>query len=495
VVLAIGSPPRPRVRAQIWMGFGLVAILLVAAMVDPFLTVAFAATVVLVVAALRSPDLAAALLLFAGFTNASDILERDHGFPALGAPLLLLLVAAIAIRTERERAHRTTRAAPTSPAASLLPIIVALALVQLVSSFWAAHSAHAVQLALDTVREGALALAVATAIRDVRGLRRAVWAVIAAGGLIATIAVYQYATSAFTSNFGGFARATIESIVGESNNYRLSGPFDDPNFFAMVLVLVVPLALDRALHERRIAPRLLGVMASLMCVLAVVVTFSRGGFIALAVVTFLVILRERPGPKVLLAGAALGVIVLALAPPQYTERLSTIPQAIPGSPIEQPGADVSIRGRTSEVTVGLQMFEDHPVFGVGAGSYGAHYEEYSRRLGLDPRREERDAHDLYAEIGAELGVVGLLVFGLLAVATGRRLRTARRMLAESPGRDGWNLVGALGASLVAYLVTSIFLHASYTRSVWLLVGLAFATPSIAARQREDDERGASVTAR
>jgi probable O-glycosylation ligase (exosortase A-associated) len=420
-------------------------------------------------------DVALVLIFFFGFTNASDVLGTFHSVPGTGQLLFVFGAAVLAIRAVgrfRERVEPRS-----SPAARLLPVVVALVVLQLASSWWASDPAAAVTEAGLTLREGLFAVLVAALLTDGRSLRRAVWAAIAGAGAIATVSVYQYVTGAFTSNFAGFGRATIESIVGTLDDYRLSGPFDDPNFFALALLLAIPLAADRALHEHSVLLRVGALAATLMCVLAVVFTFSRGGFIALLLVGALILIRERPGPVVVIAGSALLIALLALAPSQYTNRLRTITQALPGSSLAAPGSDESIRGRTSEIVVGLRMFSDHPLVGVGASNYEVNYQSEARRLGLDPRREDREAHDLYVEIGAEMGLVGLVAFGGFVMLTGARLRSVRRLADVDP--DARQLAGAVGISLIAYLVASLFLHAAYTRPVWLLVGLAWAAPAVA----------------
>ncbi|MBP1632911.1 MAG: hypothetical protein H6Q11_1199, partial [Acidobacteria bacterium] len=57
------------------------------------------------------------------------------------------------------------------------------------------------------------------------------------------------------------------------------------------------------------------------------------------------------------------------------------------------------------------------------------------------------------------------------------------------GRRRWRAVGreaeanlayAVGAALTGWLATSVFLHLDFARPVWLLLGLAFALPRLAA---------------
>ena len=81
----------------------------------------------------------------------------------------------------------------------------------------------------------------------------------------------------------------------------------------------------------------------------------------------------------------------------------------------------------------LDAFEDHPVRGIGAGGYEAYWAENGSLA-----RPVRDAHSLFFEAMAELGIVGLaLVLGFLGFAA---VSGARRVPTRSSG-------GALGAAL------------------------------------------------
>ena len=63
------------------------------------------------------------------------------------------------------------------------------------------------------------------------------------------------------------------------------------------------------------------------------------------------------------------------------------------------------------------MWRVHPIMGVGPGNFEQHYLDYSSRIGIDPRAEERSAHSLYLESLAETGLVGSVpFFALIGVA-------------------------------------------------------------------------------
>jgi tetratricopeptide (TPR) repeat protein len=97
-------------------------------------------------------------------------------------------------------------------------------------------------------------------------------------------------------------------------------------------------------------------------------------------------------------------------------------------------------GRYQFWSTALDAFEDHPVRGIGAGGYEAYWAQHGSLV-----RPVRDAHSIFIEAMAELGLIGLvLVLGFVGVAA---VSGSRRGPTRSRG-------GALGAAL-AMLATGI----------------------------------------
>ena len=85
------------------------------------------------------------------------------------------------------------------------------------------------------------------------------------------------------AGFGGLSAAHVEEIVGAIDSWRLVGPIDDPNFYGQILVVLVPLAWDRLVHEPRRWLRPVAGAALVGCVMAIGFTYSRGALAALVV--------------------------------------------------------------------------------------------------------------------------------------------------------------------------------------------------------------------
>jgi O-antigen ligase len=129
--------------------------------------------------------------------------------------------------------------------------------------------------------------------------------------------------------------------------------------------------------------------------------------------------------------------------------------------------------------VAWNMFRDNPVLGVGIGNYNSYYQVYARKLGLEWRTTDRSAHNLYLEVAAERGVLGLIVFATIIAFTLQRVFSAGKKFTLLGQSDFAGLAGALGISFITYLIASIFLHDAYPRFFWVLIGICWALPQCA----------------
>jgi O-antigen ligase len=343
-----------------------------------------------------------------------------------------------------------------------------------------------------------IVLVMAIYLRTPLDLDRTLWALLIGGAVLGSLTVYQQLTGSYDQVFAGLARAGLRNIHDAASGYRSEGPVS-ANYFALILVVVVPLAVDRLVHERRLLVRAVSAWALAGVVASVAFTYSRGGVVALAATALplLAYVPRRHAKRWILVGAVAAVgLTAVLIPTRYGQRLAALVQLAGAVQGEAP-RDSALRGRVSEVTSAAMMFADHPVIGVGYGNFEEHYHRYARNLGLDGRSEERQAHSLYLEVAAETGLVGVAAFaGVLAYPIVGMRRTHSALRRGGRARDAQR-VAAFGFALFAYLVGSLFLHLSYPRYLWLLLGIAIAVGAFSDGDRSvaPDRPGAGEPAR
>ncbi len=422
------------------------------------------------------------VLVFITYTRFSDVAVQFHGAPSVAKSFILLLILAVLARwiVYGER--------PDGWQKPVL-LLAGFGLARVASMLYAVDSDVAWDASLNFFKDALIVLIIGVLLKRSTQLRHVIWALLIAGIFLGSLSVYQYLTGSFESNFWGFSQAPRMHIVGESSSNRISGPFGSPNVYAQIMLVLVPLALDRLWNEHNRWAKILAGYGLIVVALTVIFTFSRSGFVALMVVVGVLVLYYRPKLSALLSMLLILLFLLQFLPPEYTERIQTLTLIRPGSSYN-PIGEVSYRGRASEFLVGWMMFRDHPLLGVGVENYPILYQDYSRRVGLDPRTEQRSPHNLYVEVLAEQGLLGFFFFSLILWVAFRDIIKARRALLN---RDHTSLIGmvtAFGISLFGFLVASLFIHSSYSRFLWLLIGIALALPNIVQNELEAQKNGA-----
>jgi putative inorganic carbon (hco3(-)) transporter len=445
-----------------------------------------AAGVALVAALARNAsELATLAVVFILYSNLAVVAVRFHGVPYLvgaAVPALLLIPLVRYLLLQRQKLIIT-------PA---LPLLGLFLIVQLVGAVYARNVPEAAGNVVAFALEGVLLYFLVTnAVRTPETLRRVVWVLLAAGLLLGGVPLYQQITGTFDHEYGGYGqpgtgtfRTGEEDIEGEVRQPRAAGAIGEQNRYAQVMLMLLPLALFRFWGERSAWLKVAALVAAAVIAAGVTLAFSRGA--AVGFILMLVIMLFLGNIKLYqVAGFFLAAALLLLALPQYQARLISIPNVVAlfsesgGSEEEQP--DGAIRGRATAMVAAALVFADHPVLGVGPGMFRYYSREYGNQLGWRFLEGDREAHSLYLGIAADHGLLGLIVFLAILYVILRDLNRARRRWAQEQPLLA-NLATAFFLALVAYMTTGIFLHLSYVRYFWLILGLAAAAAHIAQRQ-------------
>jgi O-antigen ligase len=237
--------------------------------------------------------------------------------------------------------------------------------------------------------------------------------------LIGAIAAALYSWYLFTSSLLGrppFLLPGVEKAQLFAFGDRVvirSGTFEEGNFFGLYLVLSTMIAL----YARRL-------LTAVFLAASVLITFSTVNFAALALLSAILIWRgpakARRGRRLLSVVA--GVLVLAgagalLLGTGYLENV------VSGKLVGQNA--ISRLDRLGLALTGLRMFADHPITGVGISQFGYYYRSYelfdlnSWTLFFDLKRIP---NNVYIELLAELGIVGLALFAAFVSRIWRHLR-------------------------------------------------------------------------
>src|SRR5262249_34893430 len=271
---------------------------------------------------------------------------------------------------------------------------------------------------------------------------------------LALMAVYHYLA-------GDFLRTNVASVKRISGYYGLSG---NPNDLALTLNLLIPIGGVLLLTSRTTMGRLAAAMVLLCGVPAVILTFSRAGFVTLGatLILSLVFLAKRRSPA-----AAAGLLVVALAaipmlPSGYIDRLTTIAN-IEADPTG------SAQGRWDDFQNAAAVFVQNPILGVGVG------QDILALNGVRGRMTWRSVHNAYLEYAVDLGLPGIVLFLLLLGTTFRTVRRVERWSAGDPAlRDLTVFASGAQIALAAFAVAAVFHPIAYQFYFFCVAGLAVA---------------------
>jgi O-antigen ligase len=268
---------------------------------------------------------------------------------------------------------------------------------------------------------------------------------------------------------------------------RLGVGLYESNYFATILVLVIPIAFVFAAQAPDPLRRTLWTLGGLLLVLELFLTSSRGAFLGLLAASMVFVYRRR-GIAGALAIVLILMVGLVLVPTDLGARLWTIVGE--GSGDMPAGLEASNRAHEALFWAALRMINDNPIFGVGPLNFKALSTQYT---GLS---QGNIAHNSFLEIAAEFGLPMLAVFLLLIVTTFRTLNAATRLA----GTDrGWRIAGwaeGLRSGLLGFLVAGFFISAQYEKMLWLAVFVTIVlgrfARQAAAEASEEPEPGPDV---
>jgi O-antigen ligase len=412
--------------------------------------------------------------------NLSDVIARRTPIPSLLQPLIAVLLLAAIIEWRRLPVRRVLTT-------SLVLLSMVWATVLLLRSAWAPDVSGADARLTESIRGLVILVLVATLAATWKALDRAVIAIAMSAAFLALLTLFQSLTGRWDVDFGGLARSERAHIFGELRDVRPGGPLGDPNFYGQILLVAVPLAVFAGWRRRGTPTGVVLLAGAAIATLGTLFTYSRGAILALAFVLLFIVAALRIPLKYVAIAAIAGLVVL---PENLSKRFLTFVRSEPGA-IAGSRVDSSLEGRRVDAATALLMFDDHPLFGAGTGSFTYNYGRYANVAGSSSHYYEagptRAPHSLYLEIAAENGITGLVAFAAAMAAAFIGLRRARIRLVALGQTDRAGIATALTIALAGYLLSSVFLHGAFQRYLWLLLGLSAAVMRLASRESSRPE--------
>jgi putative inorganic carbon (HCO3(-)) transporter len=295
---------------------------------------------------------------------------------------------------------------------------------------------------------------VVTQVRGRRAIATLLGALVLAGVLISLIGFWQYATDE-------------RLITAEAGLRRIRGFYGSPNNLGLFLGRVLPFTFALVLWWK--SSRTIWLVAFLIIAVAIVLTFSIGAWLAVAVSMLVVAgLTGRRGRRLAFRGAAVAVVIGALA----AWRIPRI------------GSHFDLQWGTSFIRLEVwqsaaRMLVMHPIQGIGLDNFLYYYQHGYRLPTAWQEPDLSHPHNFIFDFWLSLGMPGIVLFGCLV---GRFIESIASYWGMSDRFERAIYAGAAGA-MVDIVVHGLVDNSFFLPDLAVLFWLIFAIVGVLQREQ------------
>lgn len=284
-----------------------------------------------------------------------------------------------------------------------------------------------------------------------------------AATLVALYGLYQYKVGVDMED------KWVDAANNPDVKTRVFSVFGNPNILAEYLIMIIPISISLFWYSKKLNKKAIFLGISLVLMLALVLTLSRGGWIGFAFgILIFVILIEK---KLLLSIIPLVLGGVYFLPQSILNRISSIGNL----------RDSSNAYRLKMWGITLDIIRDNWLVGVGFGYIPFKYtfETYIRTMPV------YHSHNTYLQITGEMGILGLIVFlGLIFII----YKYSIKRLIKGEDRYIRTMAAGVLAGLAALLghgaVESVLYLPRIIITFWTLVALLLALMRISGKPEE-----------
>lgn len=307
---------------------------------------------------------------------------------------------------------------------------------------WAEQGQHIVE---DWFKIIVFYFLLVTTIKDEEGLKHIAVGFLAVMGLYLLHSLKEYIGGRYTFRMGISRMIGVDSTLG------------DPNSFGASIVFSLPIvaALWKAGTGGRTGRNLLAGYVALAC-LCILLTGSRSSLLGLIVWFMIAIWGTRYRFAAFTAFALAAPMAFLALPEELQTRFETMvnPEVGPKN------AEESREGRIIGFMVGMELWAEYPLTGIGPGAW------------RPCTGSMIESHNLYGQLAGETGTLGVIAFLSILGCFAWNLRAVRRDRLRNPEHRTdlvYTLSSAVGVSLFLLLFMGNFGHNLF-RFTWLWYG-------------------------
>jgi O-antigen ligase len=316
-----------------------------------------------------------------------------------------------------------------------------------------------------------------------------VFGLILSGIANALVGIYEF--------FGG--SGALHLLIND-RFFRAFGTFGQPNPFGGFMGLLIPLCVMSTLGyfirwRKSHASIILWLtvfygISSVILLIAIGMSWSRGAWLglgaALLIMGFFIPHRTHRGLLLFLGIGSLSLVVWfsGLLPQSIVQRLETSTAEFFAFE-DVRGVDITpdnfaIAERLAHWQAAINMITAHPLLGVGLGNYAAAYPNYQLMNWVEPLGH---AHNYYLNIFAEVGIIGLLVYGKVWLTI---FFQSWKATSHPDTLSRLVIIGLLGAWV--YISVHSFFDNLYVNNLFLQIAVMFSLMVLLLREAQSSVR-------
>ena len=344
--------------------------------------------------------------------------------------------------------------------------IILYAAIYLAGTFFSVDLEGSLNPGLLRVAFILFAVVLGNAVSNRRQLDTLIFLMVLAGTAVAAYGILQY-----IFRWGYQSAAWVDSDMFSGIEFRVPSTLENPNMLGQYFLLAIPLGGAKLLSSREWGARIFYLCCCGIMALCMILTFSRGAWLALlfAGLVFVLFLNPR---LILLAPFALIALYFVL-PETVITRFTSIGDL----------SDDSTSYRLYIWLGTLAMLKDYWLCGIGPGedAFNMVYPAYSYNAITAPH-----SHNLFLQIVCDVGITALVVFILLLFVYFRMLCSA---LSREKDWTSRMLQIAFTSGACGFMVQAMTDYSFYNYRVMFLFFVFLALGGLAARRSSLPEGG------
>ncbi|MBV1842059.1 putative O-glycosylation ligase, exosortase A system-associated [Photobacterium ganghwense] len=290
---------------------------------------------------------------------------------------------------------------------------------------------------------------------------------------------FKYLCTVFVFSLGVMGVIEGLKFFSSAGSHHIKGPdnhiLSDNNHFALVLCMIIPITiyLLSQYKEKYIRLTMIGVLV--LCVMSILGTQSRGGFIGLSCISFFFWMRSKRKLLTIVGFLIVAAVASQFLTDKWFNRMNTI---------ENADQDGSFMIRVKAWKMYTLMAMERPLVGGGFRamqhghvwrSVAPNFSKLSFIKSPEPGEKGWAAHSIYFQVLGDHGFLGLFLFLCVIASAIFSLRNIMKKVQDIEGaRWQAELAKMMQLSIIAFCVGGAALSLPYFEVIWVFIAMTIA---------------------